>query len=583
MLLAMISWFLAISWRKWTDPLIDVGPQLYATWQVSQGALPYHDFVWNYGPFSLFLNATLFKVFGPGMLVLATANLIIYALIVALAYMAFRTAWGRLGAFAALAVFIGVFSFSHLTSVGNYNFVTPYSNESTHGMLVALVVAFLAARWSRGPSCAAAFWLGFCGGLTAVLKPEFMLAGAVIGVTAVGLRLLQRLPVRLAELGLVLAGLLLPTLAFTIWFARIESFRAAFVDASQAWWLVLVEHVQRTVMKQEGFTGFDSAWPNLARDLRVTATTLFVLTGIWAAGWIINRSRPWPFRIAIAIGELIAVSFARLEAGWFDSGRCLPVILAIVFGLVVWRLWHCLREGRQIEPRTVMSLTLVLLSIAMLVRLGLRVRVYHLGFFQAAFAGMVAAAAMITELPLWTGPGLWGRRLAAAGYATVLIIGCGSIAAKSLGILAQQTMRVGTGSDLFYVFNGSVDETAKGVNFAVNFLRGKPPKATLVVFPEGAMINYLVRRVNPLPAVRRDATEEMILEQLRQAHPDYVVMISRDPREYGPNLFGKPGNSGQAIVAWLGDNYETVIAGGGNPLDRDHDKAGVTILRSRQK
>jgi hypothetical protein len=410
-----------------------------------------------------------------------------------------------------------------------------------------------------------------------VLKPEFMLAGAAIGVTAIGLRLLQRLPVRLAELGLLLAGLLLPTLAFTIWFARIESFRAAFVGASQAWWLVLVEHVQRTVMKQDGFTGFDSAWPNFARDLRVTATTLLVLTGIWAAGWFVNRSRPWPLRAATAAGALIVVCFARLEAGWLDSGRCLPVILAIVFGLVVWRLWRGLREGRQIEPRTAMSLTLVLLAIAMLVRLGLRVRVYHLGFFQAAFAGMVAAAAMITELPLWTGPGLWGRRLAATGYAAVLIIGCGSIAAKSRGILTQQTIRVGTGSDLFYAFNGSVDETAKGVNFAVNFLRGTPPQATVVVFPEGAMINYLARRVNPLPALRRDATEEMIVDQLRRAHPDFVVMISRDPREYGPNLFGKPGNSGQAIVAWLGDNYETVIAGGGNPLDRDQDKAGVTI------
>ncbi|HWF20102.1 MAG TPA: hypothetical protein VG754_12605, partial [Verrucomicrobiae bacterium] len=106
LLAAMAVYFLAISWRKWPDPLVDSGPQLYAIWQVSEGARLYHDFLWNYGPFSVCLNAMLFKVFGPGLMVLVTTNLVFYALILVLAYLAFRMAWGRLGAFAALAVFI---------------------------------------------------------------------------------------------------------------------------------------------------------------------------------------------------------------------------------------------------------------------------------------------------------------------------------------------------------------------------------------------------------------------------------------------------------------------------------------------
>jgi hypothetical protein len=580
----MIAWFLAISWRKWTDPIIDVGPQLYATWRVSEGAMPYHDFIWNYGPLSLLFNAMLFKCFGAGLMVIATANLVIYALIATLAYIAFRMAWGPLGAFAALAVFISVFSFSHLTSVGNYNFVTPYSNESTHGMLVALVIAFLAARWSHEPSLPVAFLLGLCVGLTVVLKPEFMLAGAVIGGGAFALRLAQRLRPRIAELGLGLVGLLLPTMAFTVWFARVESLKAAFIDASQAWWLVLVEQVQRTVMKQDGFTGFDSTWPNFARDVRVSATTIFVLAGIWAAGWFANRPRPWLVRAATSAGLLIVISFARLEAGWFDSGRSLPVIVTLVFALAAWRHSRALRRGERIDARAVMALILVLLAMTMMVRLGLRVRVYHLGFFQAAFAGMVAAAVIMTELPSWTGNGVWGRRLAVAACAAVLMLGCASIVAKSHGILAQQTMKVGTGRDLFYGFNASVDETGKGVNFAANFLRSTPPATSAAIFPEGAMIDYLARRINPLPVLPRDATEEMILEQLRQKRPDYAIVISSDPREYGPNLFGKPGNFGQAIVTWLNENYETVLAGGGNPLDPNKTKrAGVTISRPRQK
>src|SRR5580704_8837636 len=98
--------FLKISWRKWADPIVDSGLQWYGFWRLSQGASLYHDIAWNYGPFSAFFNAALFKLFGPSMMVLVAANLVIYAAIVTLVYIAFRRAGGWLAAFAATAVFI---------------------------------------------------------------------------------------------------------------------------------------------------------------------------------------------------------------------------------------------------------------------------------------------------------------------------------------------------------------------------------------------------------------------------------------------------------------------------------------------
>ena len=160
-LLALLAvWFLRESWRKWPDPIIDSGPQWYALWRVSLGAAPYHDFTWYYGPLSLLFNGLLFKCFGPGMMVLAAANLVVYAAIVSLAWLAFRMAWGSLAAFAALAVFISVFSFSMLNAVGNYNYALPYSNETTHGMLLMLVTAFVMVRWSGQPSRARGIFAG---------------------------------------------------------------------------------------------------------------------------------------------------------------------------------------------------------------------------------------------------------------------------------------------------------------------------------------------------------------------------------------------------------------------------------------
>ena len=93
-LAAMAAWCLATSWRKWPDPVADTGTQWFDFWRLSHGALLYHDIMWNYGPLSAWFDAELFKRFGPGMMVLVTANLACYGVIVALAYFAFRKAWG---------------------------------------------------------------------------------------------------------------------------------------------------------------------------------------------------------------------------------------------------------------------------------------------------------------------------------------------------------------------------------------------------------------------------------------------------------------------------------------------------------
>jgi hypothetical protein len=250
-LLALLAvWFLHESWRKWPDPIIDSGPQWYALWRVSLGAAPYHDFTWYYGPLSILFNGLLFKCFGPGMMVLAAANLVVYAAIVSLAYLAFQMAWGKLAAFAALAVFISVFSFSMLNAVGNYNYALPYSNETTHGMLLMLVTAHVMVRWCGKPSRAGAFLLGLCGGVAAVLKPEFMLAGGVLGMAALLLRYRQRQPVRLAEYGMILAGVALPTLGIAAWFARGEPWKSALLDSCHAWRLVFVTHYASGAMDE---------------------------------------------------------------------------------------------------------------------------------------------------------------------------------------------------------------------------------------------------------------------------------------------------------------------------------------------
>lgn len=577
----MVAYFLAISWRKWPDPIVDFGQQCYSVWRVSQGAALYHDFNWSYGPLSIFFNAALFRCFGRGIMVLATANLVVYGFILSLAYLAFRMAWGWLAAFAASAVFISVFSFSHLGGVGNYNYATPYSAESVHGMLLILITAFVTVRWCEGPSLKLAFLLGLCGGLAVVMKPEFMLAIGVLGFAACVLRWWQRQRIGIAEFCMMGVGALLPTLAFTAWFARVESWKAAFVDASQAWWLVLVTQVQRESGQQQNFTGLDHAGTNALLEMKSAFWALVAMAAIWAAGWCANRSWSPLMRVITALAAGMLVCFVRLQGGWMEVGRCLPGLAALALVLVTVRVWREVRSNGRAGQGSVMALMLALLAAAMLARMPLFARIYHLGFFQAALAAMVVVALMVTELPRWTGTGIWGRRVSILGCVLVIATGCFSIAEVSRKIRADQTEPVGWDRDRFYSTTRNVDGTGAIINWAAQLFRAVPKEAVVLVLPEGSMVNYLSQHKSVEQYTSRNGEKDFIAH-LQKTPPDFVVLITRDMTDVGIARWGAPANFGSEVMGWVTTNYSLVAKFGGDPLALD-DHPGAKVWLRNQK
>jgi hypothetical protein len=229
------------------------------------------------------------------------------------------------------------------------------------------------------------------------------------------------------------------------------------------------------------------------------------------------------------------------------------------------------------EPAAVMQWLLTVLAAALLARMTLFARVYHFGFFQAALAGMVAAAIMVGEVPLWTGPARIGRTVAAAGGLLVLALGCREIAAQSNAIRAEQTQPVGEGADRFYAFNREVDPTGTLVDWVVKHLQGAPPDATLQVLPDGLSINFLTRHVSPLPDVWTAGPEEALVERLRQTPPDYVALISLNLAEHGIRQYGAPGSPGYLLLQWVNQNY-TAVASWGEPFSGTSLK-GARVLR----
>src|SRR6266568_9374814 len=141
------AFFVATSWRKWPDPLIDFGEQLYSAWQLSQGAVLYRDVDLLYGPLSQYFNAVIFRIFGPGLIVLAITNLVIVAGISSSIYILFRQCWGVIAAWLSTLIFISVFAFSQFVDSGNYNYAAPYSHEAIHGILICLLLCLALLYW----------------------------------------------------------------------------------------------------------------------------------------------------------------------------------------------------------------------------------------------------------------------------------------------------------------------------------------------------------------------------------------------------------------------------------------------------
>ena len=115
-----------------------------------------------------------------------------------------------------------------------------------------------------------------------------------------------------------------------------------------------------------------------------------------------------------------------------------------------------------------------------------------------------------------------------------------------------------------------------------------PPEASLLVLPEGVIVNYLTRRVNPtrhlnfFPPEIMIFGEERILQDLKAEPPDYVVLVHRETGEYRLPLFGT--HYAPRLLEWAREDYELVARVGAEPLARERledGRSGFEVRRRR--
>ena len=180
----VFAFLLTVSWRRWSDLIIDFGEELYIPWQMVEGRLLYTDLFYVRGPFSAYLNYLVFAVAGVGYLQVALVNAAIAGGITVALYRLFGRGSGPFGAAAAALSFLVVFAFGHYTTTGNYNFVTPYSHEQTHAVALALGSLLLLCKYLDSGRSRWCFWIGLTLGASFLTKPELFLCHAASVLSA---------------------------------------------------------------------------------------------------------------------------------------------------------------------------------------------------------------------------------------------------------------------------------------------------------------------------------------------------------------------------------------------------------------
>jgi len=575
--IALATW----TWGAWPDPFIDFGRELYVPWQIASGqAVLYQDIAWFNGPLSPHVNALWFRLFGTGLRTLVLVNLALLAITTALFYRLLAVLADRFAATLACLTFLLVFAFGQYVGVANYNYVCPYSHEVTHGLLLTLVSLNALETWRKQGRSVWIVVSGLAVGLAFLTKAESFLAALASGGVGLALHVRDRGDPGRAKVAMLWVGaLLLPILGAFALLSTALGVGAAAASVAGSWPYVLDGDLTGLPFYRHGM-GLDRPWfrvQELAGWALAGAALLLPFAGLA----LLSRGRTalgrvLPVAVFVSVGGLLLGLGPGID--WLSAARPVPLFV-VVIGLAAmgWRLRTPPESSRA-------SATLVAFSVAALVfdlKMILNTRVYHYGFVLAAPGTLLILVALSGWIPAWLRRRGGNRLVFDAALLALAVI----VVAQHLKITAEyldrKTCTAGRGADRF-----RADLRGAFLERAVEIVdRQTSAGTTLAVLPEGVMLNFLARRVNPTPYINFMPPEFLIfgeaaiLDALERAPPDWIALVHKDTGEYGVRFFGR--DFGQSIFAWIQRGYEPVEALGGPPFAPETD-FGVRLLRRTQ-
>jgi hypothetical protein len=269
----------------------------------------------------------------------------------------------------------------------------------------------------------------------------------------------------------------------------------------------------------------------------------------------------------------IAASAAAIAFGLFVDDRParplapLTAVTAVLFfnGIFIRR-----RGGMG----AALHLGWIVFSAALLARLGLNPRLAHYGFALAMPALLGAIVFLLDWLPGRVRPPATARAIQATTHALLAVIVL-SLLWQNARYFDRKTVTVGRGADGFLA-----DDRGREINATIDAIDRRGLERTLVVLPEGVMLNYLSRTPSSVPHVNYMPPELILFDEARivaafeKTPPRFVALVHKDTTEYGARFFGQ--DYGRVLLAWVARDYHRIDLFGAEPL-RD-EQFGIALF-----
>lgn len=565
----------AVTWRSSGRFLVDFGRELYVPWQISQGAVLYSDIDSLMGPAAAYLNGLIFWLAGPSVGVLLLANLAVLLITTLLIAVYFRDAIGDGALTVTLLTFLVLAFLSQVVGYGIFSFITPYSHEATHGFLYSIGALAAVVRLRRSGSVGYAVLTGTLIGAVFLTKPELFLAVVAGSVVAVVYPFDGRQEgsrsshLRLSLYVILLASsLLLPLVTLAV-FMRSMAIRDAMMSVAGAW-----RHVGRVVATRSphylSASGLDAPHQNLVTMVLFTGVAL---AGLWVAyvagrrwGGKVEHSRISRLMVMCLCAGVV-LSGLILQFPWLTFVRAIPLLVLIALVLVIRRALAD-EDSAVVRNRWLPLIVWGVFAIALLPKTVLAVRLYRQGFYLALPAMLFLVAVGVDVLPstVRSRQGKGAAFIVRICALTLVISPVAYHGAVSYGTIAERTYEVGRGSDM--ILHDAPPDSYHGAaidSLLVRLRRVVPDSATLAVLPEGAGINYLLRRPNSTPHISLIAPElaafgeERILRDYERSPPSYILTWPRPLDEYAFGFFGRDTTYASRILDWIERSYTPVF------------------------
>ena len=577
------------TWRKWPDILVDFGRELYIPWQISSGSVLYKDIAHIFGPFSQYLNASLFKLFGVSYSTIIVANIVVLALFLTVLYLFIANTSSRLTAFMSCSTIILLFAFSQYTYIGNYNFISPYSHEATHGIVISLFLIYQLWYYSANKRKHNCILAGFLFGLLSLTKVEYALSGTVVAGFFFFLYWLNTKDIKpmIKSVGLFFTGSSIPLILFLAYFARVMPFKDA-LTAICGSWIGIIKNADIAI-NTFYITGMGLDNP-IANSIKMVFHAIYAIATVMGILFLchsINKYRNKLLYVcfcAMLLGVIISLVFFLNP---YKIGRSLPVlnIIAIIY---LFYLYFIVMKFDRIKANTHVPMLLwSVFSLCMLWKMVLFSRLFHYGFVLALPSVVLLVTMLVWYLPEWFDKRFSGGSIVRIIMVIIVVLIPFKFIQASYGLYHAKTFPIGIGGDRIKTYDKRIDSHGPIIANAVEWINlNLGAKETFVAVPEGIMLNYLTRRKNPTPYVSfmvpemRIFNEDTILKSFVKHTPDYILLVHKNTSEYGVGFFGQDSRYGKKIIEWIKRRYYPVCLFGNEPLQ--NNQFGIRILRKRK-